>query len=131
MTPDQRALRNRIRSKGRLLGDELSTGGPQEIRHLSQELAYDYWHKILFARFLEANGLLIHTSGVAVSLEECEEMAKSEGHPDKWTAAAHYASAMLPAIFRPQDPLMQVEFAAEDRIKLESIIDDIDNYYFF
>ena len=126
MKADQRALRNRLRSKGRLLGDELSTGGPQEIKRLSQELAYDYWHKMLFARFLEANGLLIHTSGVAVSLEECEELAKSEGHPDKWTAAAHYASAMLPAIFRSQDPLMQIDFAAEDRIKLESILDDID-----
>jgi hypothetical protein len=73
---------------------------------------------------------LIYSSGVAVSLEECEELAKSEGYPDKWTAAAHYASAMLPAIFRPLDPLMQVEFAAEDRIKLESVLDDIENSIF-
>ena len=126
MSSEQKSLRNRLRSKGRLLGDELSTGGPQEIKHISTELAYDYWHKMLFARFLEANGLLIHPSGVAVSLEECEELAKEEGYADKWTAASHYASVMLPAIFRPQDPLMQVEFAAEDRIKLETILNDIE-----
>lgn len=130
MSPEQRSLRNRLRSKGRLLGDELSTGGPQEIKHLSQELAYDYWHKMLFACFLEANGLLIHPKGVAVSLEDCEELAKEENYADKWTAAAHYASAMLPAIFRPQDPLMQVEFAAEDRIKLETILDEIESSIF-
>ena len=130
MSSEQRSLRNRLRSKGRLLGDELSTGGPQEIKHLSTELAYDYWHKMLFARFLEANGLLIHSSGVAVSLEECEELAKEEGYADKWNAASHFASAMLPAIFRPQDPLMQVEFAAEDRIKLETLLDDIESSIF-
>ena len=130
MSSEQRSLRNRLRSKGRLLGDELSTGGPQEIKHLSTEFAYDYWHKMLFARFLEANGLLIHSSGVAVSLADCEELAKSENYTDKWTAASHYASAMLPAIFRPQDPLMQVEFAAEDRIKLETILDEIESSIF-
>jgi len=130
MSSEERGLRNSLRNKGRLLGDELSTGGPQEIKHLSTELAYDYWHKMLFARFLEANGLLIHTSGVAVSLQECEELAKEEGYADKWTAASYYASVMLPAIFRRQDPLMQVEFAAEDRIKLETILDDIDIFTF-
>jgi hypothetical protein len=37
---------------------------------------------------------------------------------------------MLPAIFRPQDPLMQVEFAAEDRIKLETILNEIESSIF-
>ena len=130
MNPEQRNLRNRLRTKARLLGDELPSPGHQQIDHLSYELAYEYWHKMLFAKFLEGNGLLMHPSGVAVTMEECEELAKEEGFTDKWDAAAAYASKMLPAIFRPEDPLMQVNFASNDRIKLEEILDGIDNYIF-
>jgi hypothetical protein len=130
MKPDQRSLRNRLRSKARLLGDVLPSSGHQQIDHLAYELAYEYWHKILFAKFLEVNGLLMHPDGVAVTIEECEELAKDEGYDDKWDAAAGYASKMLPAIFRPEDPLMQVIFSPNDRIKLEEIIDEIDEYTF-
>jgi hypothetical protein len=130
MSPEQRTLRNRLRNKARLLGDELPATGGQQIDHLSYELAYENWHKMLFAKFLEANGLLMHTSGVAVTMEECEELAKEEGFADKWEAAAAYASKMLPAIFRPEDPVMQVYFASNDRIKLEEVLDGLDNYIF-
>ena len=98
-TPDQRALRNRLRAKARLLGDALQTTGHQDINHLAYELAYEYWHRMLFAKFLEANHLLIHSEGVAVTMEDCAELAPEEGYADKWTAAAAYASRMLPAIF--------------------------------
>ncbi|MGZ4009913.1 MAG: Eco57I restriction-modification methylase domain-containing protein, partial [Flavisolibacter sp.] len=130
MSPEQRTLRNRLRNKARLLGDELPATGHQQIDHLSYELAYENWHKMLFAKFLEANGLLMHTSGVAVTMEECEELAKEESFTDKWEAAASYASKMLPAIFRPEDPVMQVHFASNDRIKLEEVLDGLDNYIF-
>lgn len=126
-TPDQRALRNRLRAKARLLGDALQATGHQEIGNLAYELAYEYWHRMLFAKFLEANHLLIHTEGVAVTMEDCAELAPEEGYADKWTAAAAYASRMLPAIFRPDDPLMQVDFATEDRIRLETMLDSIPN----
>lgn len=127
MSPDQRELRRRLRAKARLLGDN-NTNGNQEIENLSYELAYEYWHKMLFARFLEANNLLMHpTHGIAVSLDECAEFASGEGYGDKWTAAAAYASHMLPAIFRPEDPLMQVDFATEDRIALERLLEGIGN----
>ncbi|HOW26031.1 MAG TPA: hypothetical protein PK711_10210 [Bacteroidales bacterium] len=130
MDASKRALRNRLRAKGRLVGDEIRNG-TQEIANLSYELAYEYWHKMLFARFLEANHLLIHPEhGVAVSLDECAEFAVAEGHTDKWTAAASYASHMLPAIFRPEDPLMQVEFATEDRLALEQLLDGIEEGIF-
>lgn len=122
MTPEGRALRNSLRSKARLLGDTLTANGHQKIDHLGYELAYETWHKMLFARFLEGNGLLMHPDGVAVTMEDCEELAKEEGYVDKWDIAAHYASEMLPAIFRPDDPLNQVVFASNDRIKLEEII---------
>jgi hypothetical protein len=130
MTPEQRNLRNSLRSKARLLGDVLPASGAQKIDHLSYELAYETWHKMLFAKFLEANGLLMHTDGVAVTMEDCEELAKEEGFVDKWDAAANYASKMLPAIFRTDDPLMQVAYASNDRIKLEEIIDALENQIF-
>lgn len=126
MTPDQRALRNRLRYKARLLGDALQDGR-QDMDKLGYELAYEYWHRMLFAKFLEANHLLMHPDGVAVSMAECEELAPEEGYVDKWEAAAAYASRMLPAIFRPDDPLMQVHFATEDRIKLETLLDQVPN----
>ena len=130
MIPEQRSLRNSLRSKARLLGDALPADGAQKIDHLSYELAYETWHKMLFAKFLEANGLLIHTEGVPVTMEECEELAKEEGFVDKWDAAANYASKMLPAIFRTDDPLMQVAYATDERIKLETIIDALENQIF-
>ena len=130
MGADQKALRNSLRSKARLLGDELSANGAQKIDHLAYELAYETWHKMLFAKFLESNGLLMHPDGVAVTMADCEELAKDEGFIDKWDTAATYASKMLPAIFRTDDPLMQVLFATDERIKLEEIIDGLDNQIF-
>jgi len=130
MNPEQRSLRNRLRSKARLLGDDLPSSGHQQIYQLSYELAYEYWHKILFAKFLEANGLLMHPDGVSVTMEECEELAKEEGYSDKWDIAASFASKMLPAIFRPEDPLMQISFSPDDRIKLEELLEGLDNYIF-
>ena len=126
-SPEQRALRNNLRAKARLLGDERFHNGSHEIQNLGYELAYEYWHKILFARFLEANNLLMHpTIGVAVTLKEIEELASEEGLDDKWDAAATYASKMLPAIFRVSDPLMQIKFAPNDRIALESILNALE-----
>ncbi len=131
MTDAQRALRNNLRSKARLLGDDLPADSKQTIYLLAYELAYETWHKMLFAQFLETNNLLIHPEfGMSVSMTDCAEFAKEEGFADKWDAAASYASKMLPAIFRTDDPLTQVAFATEDRIKLESIIDALDTTVF-
>jgi len=130
MTPEQRALRNHLRHKGRLLGDDLTSSGTQQMQKLVYELAYETWHKMLFAKFLEANNLLMHPDGVAVTLEDCEELAQDEDFVNKWEAAAHYASKMLPAIFRPGDPLIQVHFASNDRIQLEEIIAGLDDPVF-
>jgi hypothetical protein len=130
MDTTERSLRNSLRSKARLLGDELKANSEQAIYHLTYELAYETWHKMLFAKFLEANNLLMHPDGVAVTMEDCEELGKEEGYADKWDAAANYASRMLPAIFRIDDPLMKVGYATDDRIKLESIIEGLENSIF-
>lgn len=130
LNTEERKLRNQLRSKARLLGDTLEADGTQQIDKLAYELAYETWHKMLFARFLEANNLLMHPDGVAVTLADCEELAPEEGYADKWEAAAAYASLMLPAIFRVNDPLLKVTFASNDRIQLEGIIDALETDIF-
>src|SRR5690606_20518259 len=126
MNAEERELRNQLRSKARLMGDHTTAEGGHTIEKLAYELAYEYWHQMLFAKFLEANGLLMHPGhGISVSLEECEELAPEEGFDNKWQAAANYASKMLPAIFRQDDPLMQLKYATEDRLTLEELIESI------
>ena len=97
MSAEQRGLRRRLRAHGRQIGDRLdSRTGQQGIEHLVQECAYEHWHGMLFARFLAENHLLIEPEmGIAISLDECEELAKETGL-DKWQLAARYAHNMLP-----------------------------------
>ena len=126
MSAEQRALRRRLRAHARQLGDrrDARTGG-QAIECLVQECAYDHWHGMLFARFLAENHLLIEPEmGVAVTLDECEELAKEEGG-DKWALAARYAHRMLPQVFRPDLPVFEVRLAREHRLKLEGLVEGL------
>jgi len=124
MTLDQKRLRNSLRAKARQLGggDGLQGFGP-----LVEEVAYAQWRRMLFARFLAENGLLMHPSGVAVTLAECAELAVEDGREgeDAWNVAARYAGAMLPGIFRADDPEVYVRFAPEDHRALERILADL------
>ncbi len=126
MTEAQRKLRNRLRAHGRQLGDALDRSkGTQAIGRLIREVAYAHWHRMLFARFLADNHLLIEpTSGVSISMEECEELAKDEG-VDPWGLAARYAQGMLPEIFRTDDPVLELAFAPEIRQKLQKLVSDL------
>ena len=129
-TPDQRKLRNHLRARARQAGDQQNHRGEVEIKHLSAECAYEYWHRMLFARFLAENHFLIEPkSGVAISLEECEELAREAGI-DTWTFASRCAQSMLPQIFRPDDPLLQVAFAQEHRRRLEALLTGLDKTVF-
>jgi hypothetical protein len=119
---EQKRLRNRLRARARQAGDQRKPSGEQEIDQLTQELAYEYWHRMLFARFLAENHLLMHPDGVAVSLAECEELAKLEGVDNGWALAARYASRMLPQIFRIDDVLLEIEFPINDRLPLEKLL---------
>ena len=58
-TPEQRKLRNYLRAHARHLGDRQGSDGRLQIDHLVNECAYEHWHRMLFARFLAENGLLI------------------------------------------------------------------------
>src|SRR6266550_3675881 len=108
--PQEKELRNRLRARGRQVGDVRYANGTQAIDQLTQELAYEYWHRMLFARFLAENHLLMHPDGVAVSLEECDELAPSADPPapNGFALAARYASTMLPQIFRTDDVLLDI-----------------------
>lgn len=121
---DDRVLRNRLRAHARQLGDRRSERtGEQETDRLTQEVAYEAWHRMLFARFLAENRLLIHPEmQVPVSLEECEELAAEEGIGDGWLLASRYAARMLPEIFRPDDPVLKVSLSPEHQQELERLV---------
>lgn len=125
MSTEQQELRNHLRARARQLGDRQDASGRLAIDHLVGECAYEYWHRMLFARFLAENGLLIEPhENMAISLAEAEELAKEDGM-DVWVFASRCAQEMLPQIFHPGDPLLQVPFAMEHRIKLEGLLNSL------
>ena len=124
MNSEQRALRNRLRAHGRQSGDLRDPKkGTQPIDRLIQECAYEHWHRMLFARFLAETDLLIEPqSGVAITLEECRELAREDG--SDWLAlASDYAVRMLPQIFRKGDPVLAIVLPPETRSELEDLLD--------
>jgi hypothetical protein len=123
MSDEERRLRNRLRAHGRQLGDQRDPQrGTQSIERLVREMAYEHWHRMLFARFLAENQLLIEpTSGVAISLDECEELAAEEG-TDLWGLAAQFAQEMLPQIFRVDDPVLAAKLPLEIRQQLQGLL---------
>jgi hypothetical protein len=126
MSPEERELRVVLRARARQLGDLRKESGEQEIAHLVAECAYEHWHRMLFARFLAENHLLIHPEhGVPVSLAECEELAAEKAEGDGWTLAGRFAARMLPAIFRPGDPVLRVRLAPEHQQALEELLVDL------
>lgn len=126
MTKGEKALRRRLRAHGRQLGDRLDrNSGEQQIDHLVHEVANEHWHRMLFARFLAENHMLIEPeSDVAISMEECKELAREQGE-DPWALAGRYAARMLPRIFRPDDPALEVTLAPETRQDLEKLLESL------
>src|SRR5204863_382288 len=124
----QRDLRRKLRAQARQLGDGESQTkrGAYEIKHLVEKLAYDQWHRLLFARFLVENNLLISPDHeVSVSLDDCEELAPTLGLKDAWAVAARFAAKELPQIFRADDPAGVVELPVEDRNALIELVIDL------
>ncbi|WP_448476891.1 DNA methyltransferase [Pseudoxanthomonas mexicana] len=117
----QGRLRVRLRAHGRQLGDSLNGGKVQTITHLVQEVAYQHWHRMLFARFLAENRLLMY-DGVAVTLEECEELAADEGARNGWELAGRLAERMLPQIFKAGSPVFELALPADVQIPLETLL---------
>ena len=125
MNTEQRNRRRRLRAHGRQLGDRRDGSGTQTINRLAHECAYEHWHRMLFVHCLAENQLLIEPgSGVAVSLDECEELARERAQ-DRWTLAGNFAQRMLPRIFRPDAPVLEMRFAPEIRQALERLVESL------
>jgi hypothetical protein len=126
----QRKLRNRLRAHGRQLGDIRRENGVQGIKRLATEVAYEHWHRMLFARFLEQNQLLMYDADINVTLADCDELIRDgvfqddmEAHcSNGWELAAVLASKMLPQIFRIDSPVFELQFAPEHQRKLEQLV---------
>lgn len=129
LNEQERELRRRLRAHGRQLGDSLnSSNQTQTMRRLIEEVAYEHWHRMLFARFLAENNLLMYPDPddpVAISLEECEDLAIDEGAANGWELASHYAAQMLPQIFRPDSPVFDLTLPPEYQQKLEHILSNL------
>ena len=124
LSTKDRALRRRLRAHGRALGDR-RRGDGQEIARLAHEVAYEHWHRMLFARFLAENDLLIDPEhGVAVSLDECRVLARDRNE-DLWAMVGGFAETMLPRIFRADDPSLAVRLAPETQQALDKTLTDL------
>jgi hypothetical protein len=113
-----------LRAHGRQLGDALNGGKGQTIGHQVHEVAYQHWHRMLFARFLADNNLLMYDD-VAVTFEECDELAPDEGAKSGWELAGKLAARMLPQIFRPDSPVYALSLPQEHQHKLENLLADL------
>lgn len=126
LTEAETKLRVQLRAHGRHLGDLKYANGEQEIDLLISEAAYEHWHRMLFARFLEQNNLLMYDATTAVTLGECSELAVDEGFANGWAYAGHLASKMLPQVFRQDSAVLQLELTLEHVRKLEQLIEKLD-----
>ncbi|WP_101103326.1 Eco57I restriction-modification methylase domain-containing protein [Macromonas bipunctata] len=123
-----KALRRRLRAHGRALGDVKASDDTQAVQQLVWEVSYEHWHRMLFARFLAENGLLLWEPGAAVSLDDCEALVQ-ETDPDmnlgaksQWELAGKLAARMLPQVFKPQSPVFELTLAPEHQRELERLL---------
>ncbi|MFU3311913.1 Eco57I restriction-modification methylase domain-containing protein [Pseudomonas sp. DC3200b2] len=131
LNEEQRRLRTRLRAHGRQLGDIKQDNDKQSINKLITEVAYEHWHRMLFARFLEQNELLMYDEHSPLTLADCSELVQD---PDTlrdelerrcqsgWELAGVLASKMLPQIFRVDSPVFELEFAPEHQRELERLV---------
>jgi len=131
LSDEQNQLRLALRDKARQLGDDTARAGAS-LTNLIHDVAYEQWHRLLFARFLEVNGLLRHPEyrDIPLTLDDCGDLASDLDEPDAWAVAARFASEILPGVFRLTDPAVQVRFAAEHRNALERLLLDIPSEVF-
>ncbi len=127
VSDDLKSLRRRLRAHGRALGDAKAKDDTQGTQHLVWEVAYEHWHRMLFARFLAENGLLMWEPGAPVSLDDCRDMV--DNHPDMamgakshWELAGKLAARMLPQVFKPQSPVFELTFAPEHQREMERLL---------
>lgn len=128
LSDEDKALRRKLRVHGRQLGDARYQDSRQAIDILTEEIAYEHWHRMLFARFLAENDLLMDddpANPVSLSLEDCEALAPEQKATSAWELAARYASRMLPQIFRTDSPVFQLNLPPEHQHSLEKLLTEL------
>ena len=131
LSDELRQQRNKLRAHGRQLGDIRQDNAEQSLVHLVQETAYEHWHRMLFARFLAENHLLMYEDGVTpLSIQDCVELALEEQGVNGWELAGRFASAMLPQIFRLENPVLTVTFSPEHQRELEKLLEGLESETF-
>jgi hypothetical protein len=101
LSDQEKDLRRKLQIHGRQLGDSLNGGKDQSMDRLIEEVAYEHWHRMLFARFLAENNLLMYPDPddpVAVTLEECNDLAADEGAANGWELASRFAARRRPRL---------------------------------
>jgi len=117
LTDGERSVRVGLRARARQLGS---------VEALVTEAGFEHWHRMLFARFLADNELLVDPQfQVPVSMDEVAEFAAESGEADVWEVAARFASEMLPGIFGQGDPILQMMLPVETRQELEGLLDQL------
>ena len=134
LSSEEKELRRKLRAHGRQLGDiRNKVTDVQETGRLIEEVSYEQWHRMLFARFLAENNLLMYpdpNDPVPVSLEECEDLAAEEGAKNGWDLASRFASRMLPQIFRPRSPALEISLPPEHQQHLERLLGELETPVF-
>jgi hypothetical protein len=133
LSETERELRRKLRVHGRQLGDVRNAQTEmQEIDRLAEEVAYEHWHRMLFARFLAENNLLMYwpegdDEPIDVNLETCQSLLDEgeEKAGSVWELVARFAARMLPQIFRPDSPVFQIVLPPEHQQKLERLVTDL------
>ena len=129
LTDEVKDLRRRLRIHGRQLGDMRDPKEKtQQLDRLVDEIAYEHWHRMLFARFLAENHLLMYPDPddpVSVSIEDCNDLAADEGAKNGWELAARFATQMLPQIFRVDSPVFSLTLPPENQQQLERLLSDL------
>jgi hypothetical protein len=123
LSETQAKLRVRLRAHGKQIGDiRNSQSETQQIDRLVQECAYEQWHRMIFVRFLVENEFLIDPEySQPVSMEDLIGIAE-ESKVDPWVLGGQFASAALPAIFREDDPLLEVRLSQETQRDLNDLL---------
>tara|TARA_B110000196_G_scaffold293833_1_gene282433 strand:+ start:20248 stop:23913 length:3666 start_codon:yes stop_codon:yes gene_type:complete len=117
-------LRNQLRAHGRSLGDIKAADSSQQIDLLVREVAYEQWHRMLFAYFLAQNDLLM-CEGYSLSIDECGELAPELDARSGWEAAGLLAAQMLPQVFRATSPALKIVLPLDAVQELETLIKSI------
>ncbi len=129
LSKEQSALRRAFRARAKALGGERASDGSQKVAALVEEVAYEQWNRMVFARFLAENDLLIYEDAI-ITLADCAAIAEEMNLPSAWDVAAESAAKMLPNVFRPDSLSFKVKFAPDKVKKLESLVESLDSATF-